>query len=69
MFNLEVHHCHWRPLPLELHVLVQIYLKKLHIVFEAEGGHSLEKIIICDSFLLLSLALVRGLVGDEVDEL
>lgn len=60
---------HGRLLSLELPVLIQIYLERLHVVFEAKGGHPPEKIIAVDGFPLLSLALVRGLAGNEADEL
>ncbi|KAK3411591.1 hypothetical protein EUGRSUZ_I00332 [Eucalyptus grandis] len=54
---------------LGLVVPVEVHLEGGNVVLEAEGGHGPEEVVAVDGLALLTLALVRGLPGDEADEL
>ncbi|KAI3441099.1 uncharacterized protein J3R85_002773 [Psidium guajava] len=50
-------------------VPVEVHLEGGDVVLEAKGGHGPEEVVAIDGLALLALALVRGLAGDEADEL
>ena len=49
--------------------MLEVALERLDVVLKAESGHRLEQVVVVDRLALLALALVRGLVDDEADEL
>ena len=50
-------------------VFVEVSLQSGDIIFESQSGHGPEQIVAVDRLPFFPLALVRGLTGDEADEL
>ena len=49
--------------------LCQVYLERLRIVFEPEGGHGIQDVLPTNRLALFHVAFFSGLRGDEADEL